>query len=229
MSNTRVITAFSTRGKNKKKIETDVQTWGDLKPLLENEGFKLSSLAATESVNRTDLAHKDAALPEGDFTIFLRPTKTKSGADYDSMSFSELRGLLTSEDKEALKEITGKNWTRVKTTEMVEYFKNKGTDSTDETTSTSQENSCKSEVTNTSRLSQVNSLISEIKQNSSSTDVIERVDVIIDELEGLGDAIEEEESPEAVAERKAEEEAAQADAEETNELADEADDLMDGF
>lgn len=225
MSNTRVITAFSTRGKNKKKIETDVQTWGDLKPLLENEGFKLSSLAATESVNRTDLAHKDAALPEGDFTIFLRPTKTKSGADYASMSFRELRNLLSQEDKDALTEIYNRNWTRVSTDQLREYFTNKGS------STTGQDETCEADCssTNSSRFQRVTTLLAEIKENSSSDDVIERVEVIEDELDGLSDAIEEEKSPEAIAERKAQEEAAQADAEETDALADEADDLMSGF
>lgn len=224
MSTIRTITAFSTRGKNKAKIETDVTTWGELKPLLANEGFDLSTLAATESVKRTDLAHVDAVLPEGNFTVFLRPNKTKSGADYTSMSYRELKSLLNDSDKEALKEITGKNWTRCSTDDMRNYFTNKSegtTETVDQTTEEVVEETV-APVTNMVRLSQINTLISEIKDNSSSSDVIDRADAVIEELEGLQTEIELEDSPEAVkaAQEKAEEEA-KAKAEEEARIAEE--------
>ena len=224
MSTTRTITAFSTRGKNKAKIETDVTTWGELKPLLANEGFDLSTLAATESVKRTDLAHVDAVLPEGNFTVFLRPSKTKSGADYTNMSYRELKSLLTTSDKEALKEITGKNWTRCSTDDMRNYFINKGEETVTETTEeiAEQVEETVAPVTNMVRLSQINTLISEIKDNSSSSDVLDRADAVIEELEGLQTEIELEDSPEAVkaAQEKAEAEA-KAKAEEEARIAEE--------
>lgn len=234
MSTTRTVTAFSTRGKKKSKITTDVTTWGSLKPLLENEGFSLETLAATESINRTDLAHVDAVLPEGDFTIFLRPTKTKSGADYKSMSYRELKSLLNDEDKTALAEITGKNWTRCSTDDMREYFVNKTDSSFDGNESSAVAPNTESigelvEITNLQRLSQINSLISEIKDNSSSSDVIDRVDVVIEELEGLQTEIENEASPEAAAERKAEEERIAAEKAELEALEQEATALKGGY
>jgi len=91
----RTITIFSTKGKRRATIETEVATWGDLKPLVSDEGYDLNKLLATENIRRTDLANEGAVLPEGDFTIFLRPTKTKSGiGKTDGKSFKELRAMV---------------------------------------------------------------------------------------------------------------------------------------
>lgn len=233
MSTTRKITAFSTRGKQKSTFDSDAKTWGELKSTLENEGFDLGNLAATESINRTDLAHKDAVLPEGDFTIFLRPTKTKSGADYASMSYKDLRGCLNDDDKAALAEITGKNWTRCSRADIEEYLNNKDNSGTTATsTATPKEettNEVEAPMTNTIRISRVKTLLSEIAENSSDDEVSDRLDLVNDEVEGLADAIEAEESPEAAQAKKEEEERIAAEQAEADRLAKEADDLMDGF
>jgi len=109
----RKVTVYSTKGKSNAEITTDVTTWGELKVLLTGEGYDLESLNATENINRTDLINTEAALPEGEFTVFLRPKQTKSGyitegEDEESVSlltasFSELRGVIRTldvEDKE---------------------------------------------------------------------------------------------------------------------------------
>lgn len=79
MSNERLITVYSTKGKQKLEVTTDATVWSELKALISNE-YTLSNLQATENVGRKDLVHKDAVLPEGPFSVFLRPKKTKSGA-----------------------------------------------------------------------------------------------------------------------------------------------------
>ena len=89
MSTTRVITAFTTRGK-KEKITTDVATWGELKPLLENAGIEVDKLLATENQNKSDLVNDAAVLPTVDFVIFFRPKETKSG----SLSYKETRNAI---------------------------------------------------------------------------------------------------------------------------------------
>ena len=111
MSNQRIITVFTSKG-GKTKIETDVTTWGELKPLVE-ETIDLTNLQPTESVTKTTLLHSEAILPVMDFVLFLRPIKQKAGANYSDMSFKELRTHLTDKDKEDLKASTGQNWTRV--------------------------------------------------------------------------------------------------------------------
>jgi hypothetical protein len=79
VSQEREITIYATRGGQMKKIKTTVQTWGELKPLVRNEGFDLSSLLAAENVTKTDLVNDLAALPKTDFRLFLRPAQVKSG------------------------------------------------------------------------------------------------------------------------------------------------------
>ena len=84
----REIVAYATKGGKIAKINSDVKTWGELKPLLKREGYDLNSLLAAESINRADLVNDLAVLPEGPFRVFLRPKQTKSGAD---LPYKEVR------------------------------------------------------------------------------------------------------------------------------------------
>ncbi len=85
----RTISLYTTLGRLI-KIETDVQTWGQLKPLAEREGINVSDMKASESVNRTTLENDNAVLPEGDFIVFFTKIKSKAG----SMSYGELRATI---------------------------------------------------------------------------------------------------------------------------------------
>lgn len=119
----RKVTVYSTKGKQMKEIETDATVWSQLKQEVENEGYDINNLHATENINRTDLAHKDAKLPEGEFTLFLRPKKTKSGLDVKGMGFKELRAIIKEDDnaKEHVAKVAtkkGKSWTQLTTAEL---------------------------------------------------------------------------------------------------------------
>lgn len=246
MSNLRLIKVFTTKGGKTKfqengdgtvtvirpgrdnetrNIEADIFTnWQSLRPLVQ-EFYDLSNLQATENVNKATLVHDEAELPESDFTLFLRPTKTKSGSSYDSMSYKDLRANLTDVDKDAIEDQTGKNWTRCSTQDLRDYFNNKSTDSTtveDTNVVVEEVNAIDAGQNNTSRLAAVKSILTEIRQNTESEEVEERLDLVEDELDGLGDAIEAEDSPEAVAQK-------QADEQETEDLEDEFASFNDGF
>ncbi len=235
----RTVTVFATKGKRTAKIETDVTTWGELKSLVSNEGYDLGSLNATESITRTDLAHQDAVLPTGDFTLFLRPAKTKSGVDYSSMGFKELRAELTQTDKEALASETGKNWTRCSKEDIATYLSNKSAgastttsttdDASEEASENASENAIENADNNTARIALVEKLLAEIKDTCETDEVSDRVDLVSDEIEGLVEAIQAEESPEAAAEKARQEAEAKAAEEEKQRLANEASDLMSGF
>jgi len=126
MSDQRVITIYSTKG-GMKEITTIATTWGELKPEIKKAGYDLANLAATCGTTRNSLDRDDAILQTGDYTIFLRPVKTKSGA-------------LTADSKRAdvnavVKEMNEKygqpfkdhlnskgNWTRITTPEVVELI-----------------------------------------------------------------------------------------------------------
>lgn len=106
------VTIFSTKGSTKKVHETNAKTWGELKNEI-SEFYDLSNLQATENVNRTDLVSDLAALPSGDFTLFLRPVKTKSGA----YSYAEARSIIQNNPslKEDIRRIYGKSYTNLST------------------------------------------------------------------------------------------------------------------
>jgi len=74
----RTIICFSSIG-GKKVIETDATTWGEIKEQV-GQHYDLSNLLPTEATNKTTLTNDSDRLPEGDFKLFLRPERTKSGA-----------------------------------------------------------------------------------------------------------------------------------------------------
>ena len=116
----REIVAYATKGGKMAKINTDVKTWGELKPLLKREGYDLNSLLAAESINRADLVNDLAILPEGPFRVFLRPKQTKSGAD---LPYKEVRAkvqeLIASDGDVAKTHFNeGKNYTTKKGDEL---------------------------------------------------------------------------------------------------------------
>lgn len=96
MSTERIISIYSSRG-GAKTITTGVTTWKELLPLVKAQGYPVNDLHVTENVRKTTLEHEDAILPEGDFTLFMRPKKTKSGAKgkrADGLNKKELTALL---------------------------------------------------------------------------------------------------------------------------------------
>ena len=116
----REIVAYATKGGKIAKINSDVKTWGELKPLLKREGYDLNSLLAAESINRADLVNDLAVLPEGPFRVFLRPKQTKSGAD---LPYKEVRAKvqeLIASDGDVTKAHfnEGKNYTTKKGDEL---------------------------------------------------------------------------------------------------------------
>ena len=120
----RKIIVYSTKGKSG-SFESDAKTWGEIQSDVIRIVGGLDNLIATENVNKTNLGHQDSVLPEGDFKIFLRPSKTKSGTtNFSSMSFKELRVFIAEKGQpckdylnvEAKK--SGRNWTQLSTEEM---------------------------------------------------------------------------------------------------------------
>ena len=116
----REIVAYATKGGKIAKINSDVKTWGELKPLLKREGYDLDSLLAAESIKRSDLVNDLAVLPEGPFRVFLRPKQTKSGAD---LPYKEVRAkvqeLIASDGDVAKAHFNeGKNYTTKKGDEL---------------------------------------------------------------------------------------------------------------
>lgn len=112
----REITIYATRGGQMKKIMTSATTWGELQPLVRNEGFDLSSLLAAENINKSDLVNDLAVLPETAFRLFLRPKQTKSGALDRKECFAIIKAHLAKNPEDKAKfTIDGKNVTQLTT------------------------------------------------------------------------------------------------------------------
>lgn len=118
----RTVTIIATKGGQIKKYQTDATTWGDLRMLIQ-EDYSMENLKATENINKTTLEHIDSVLPEGDFRVFLRPSKTKSGGIYDGRNFKEMRSAIADEGDKAKKFLSafraGKNWTQLTTADLI--------------------------------------------------------------------------------------------------------------
>lgn len=112
----REITIYATRGGQMKKIMTSATTWGELQPLVRNEGFDLSSLLAAENINKSDLVNDLAVLPATAFRLFLRPKQTKSGALDRKECFAAIKiHLLNHPGDKAKFSIDGRNVTQLPT------------------------------------------------------------------------------------------------------------------
>lgn len=118
MSTVRKVTIYSTKGAKRTVIETNVTTWGELEPLV-SETYDLDNMQAVENQRKTTLSVAKAELPEGDFTLFLKPIKTKAGLsqeEVENMSYSEaretVRDILNSEEEGAAEHFNeGRNYT----------------------------------------------------------------------------------------------------------------------
>lgn len=76
----RKVTVYSTVGKKATIIETTATDWTSLKRELSNKSISYSSMKAVVGETRNTLESDKAILPDGDFSLFLMPVKTKSGA-----------------------------------------------------------------------------------------------------------------------------------------------------
>lgn len=75
----RIITVFSTETNEKKEITTTASTWGALKTELSAQGLSTSNMKGMVKETKTTLESDGAILPTTPFTLFITPTKVKSG------------------------------------------------------------------------------------------------------------------------------------------------------
>ena len=86
----RKVTIFSTQTNESQVITTDVNTWGEVKDLATN--VSTSGMKAVVRENRTTLESDGAQLPQGDATVFLYPTKVKSGVSKGTRTKASAKG-----------------------------------------------------------------------------------------------------------------------------------------
>lgn len=204
---TRTITLYATKGGKKEKVETAVTTWKELKKIARDKGYDVDKLLSTENVTRHDLVNDEALLPEGPFTLFMRPKQVKSGAE---LSYKEIRAAIKADIEKHGDEakyhynVGGKNYTNKSTDELralVASFtpsaqlKEETKESTAEVAETVTEEAVSDTpvkvVTNTDRVEKIKLLLIEIVENASTPDVEERAtEILEDYLPGLTAEIE---------------------------------------
>tara|TARA_R110000868_G_scaffold72987_1_gene212002 strand:- start:348 stop:806 length:459 start_codon:yes stop_codon:yes gene_type:complete len=86
----RKVTIFSTQTNESQVITTDVNTWGEIKDLATD--VNTSGMKAVVRENRTTLESDGAQLPQGDATVFLYPTKVKSGISSGTKAKASAKG-----------------------------------------------------------------------------------------------------------------------------------------
>jgi hypothetical protein len=92
----RKVIIYSTKTNATQEIMTDVSTWGELKPLI-NPEMNVANAKCTVRETRNTLENNNAQLPTGTFTVFVYPTKMKSGTEartddvYANMTDAQLR------------------------------------------------------------------------------------------------------------------------------------------
>lgn len=204
--NTREITVVATKGGRIEKIETNVSTWGELRELIQDK-YDLQNLKAVENINKTTLEHIDAVLPENNFRLFLRPSKTKSGAsspDFSSMSFAEMKEFIKANEdaKSYLNEtakLSGRNWTQLKTEErreaLIEWnISLNGSQSTTPTTQEEITEDCEEVFLNSNqKIEKALQLLDEVVDDIDDEEAYEIFDSIKEDVETLKEYLPEEE------------------------------------
>lgn len=84
----REIKIISSTRQGVKTLNSEVETWGQLKDSLHDYG-NLSSMTAVVKETRNSLQVDEARLPEGDFTLYLSPKQIKAGTNDRSVAILE--------------------------------------------------------------------------------------------------------------------------------------------
>lgn len=88
----REIKVFSTL--TRKRLNSSATTWKELQAELKNESIKFDNMKAAVGKSKISLEYPGAQLPAEGFTLYLMPTKTKSGMDVENMSYSAIRSAI---------------------------------------------------------------------------------------------------------------------------------------
>ena len=112
--------------------DVEVSTLGELKELLRQKGINYSGMDFIEGVTNTKLLNDESRIPEnipfkGKVTnnvfinILKKESKISSGCDYKSMSRKDLLAI-AKEYAQAIAEAFGKNFTQVKSIDLIHFL-----------------------------------------------------------------------------------------------------------
>lgn len=109
------VTVFSTLGKNAQEFTTAATTWGELQSNLKEMNITFSGMKAVIGENKHTLESDKALLPTEQFTLYLMPVKTKSGADRKALMQAIKEFVVANPLQKPNFIIDGKNMTQLPT------------------------------------------------------------------------------------------------------------------
>ena len=132
--------------------DVEVSTLGELKELLRQKDINYSGMDFIEGVTNTKLLNDDSRIPEnipfkGKVTnnvfinILKKESKISSGLDYESMSRKELLAI-AKEYAQAIAEAFGKNFTQVKSIDLIHFLEENETEEDNDECNEEEENEC---------------------------------------------------------------------------------------
>ncbi len=78
----RIVKVSTSKSDSIKSIDSEATTWGELKDDFDENGIAHTDLKAVVKETKVTLEADGAVLPEGNFTIFMFPSKIKSGLPF---------------------------------------------------------------------------------------------------------------------------------------------------
>lgn len=116
------ITVYSTLGKNATEFNSNGATWKDVQREMSDLRISYSGMKAVIGETRLTLESEKAIVPETDFTLYLMPIKTKSGADRKEL-FAQMKAAVDSKQAEKSQfMVEGKNMTQLSTSTLEELW-----------------------------------------------------------------------------------------------------------
>lgn len=111
----RKIIVYSTLGKNAVEVNSQASEWAGVKAELKEFGVNYAGMKCVIGETRLTLESDKAIVPEGDFTLYLMPVKTKSGADRKEL-FALIKAHVEKNPSDKSKFVVdGKNMTQLST------------------------------------------------------------------------------------------------------------------
>jgi hypothetical protein len=115
----RKVRFYSTAGQTNVQHEFQGTTFGELKELMKTNNISYSGMKCVVGETKLTVEHDQAILPDGDFTLFIMPVKTKSGSLSRPEAYAAVKAHIERDGDKARNHFnSNKNYTN-KSTDMI--------------------------------------------------------------------------------------------------------------
>jgi hypothetical protein len=97
----KTVTVFNTHGQNRNVLSgVTARTWSELQNVLRRNNVSYDGMRAVVGDTQVTLESEGAQIPDQDFTLFLLPSKVRSGNWGDSSNFIQIEEINDEEEEE---------------------------------------------------------------------------------------------------------------------------------